>query len=82
MNIGSEKPVNSFPFRGTVLEDFQKMAVKVDSIYTAMMNGKDCNTVCSMLRQLQPMELSLNQGNFLIEAVYNNRYDLLTVPMD
>jgi len=60
------------------LEDFQKMAVKVDSIYTAMMNGKDCNTVCSMLRQLQPMELSLNQGNFLIEAVKKTRYDLLT----
>jgi hypothetical protein len=78
MNIGSEKPGNSFPFRGTVLEDIQKMAVTVHSIVSAIQNMTDCNTVCSMLQQLQPMELSYYQGNFLIEAVLKNRYDLLT----
>jgi hypothetical protein len=77
INIGCEKPGNSLPFRVTVLEDFQKMAGNVDSIRTAIRNGKDCNTVCSMLRQLQPEDLSLNQRNFLIEAVCENRYDLL-----
>jgi hypothetical protein len=54
------------------------MAVNMNSICKAIRIGKDCNTVCSMLWQMQPEELSLNQGNFLIEAVYNNRYDLLT----
>jgi hypothetical protein len=69
---------NSLPFSGTVLEDFQKMAVIVNSICTAIQNMTDCNTVCSMLQQMQPEELSLNQGRFLIEAVSTNRYDLLT----
>jgi hypothetical protein len=78
MNIGSEKPVNSFPFRGAVLEDIQKMAVTVHSIVSAIQNMTDCNTVCSMLRRLQPMELSPYQGNLLIEAVKKTRYDLLT----
>ncbi len=78
MNIGTEKPGNSFPFRGTVLEDFQKMAVNVTSINKAIQNMSDCNTVCRMLRQMTPAELNLYQGNFLVEAVKRTRYDLLT----
>jgi hypothetical protein len=77
MNIGSEKPVNSFPFRGTVLEDIQKMAVTVPSIVSAIQNMTDCNTVCSMLQQLPPMAQTLYQGTFLKEAVLKNRYNLL-----
>ncbi len=76
--IWYEKPGNSLPFRGTVLEDVPKVAVNVDSICTAIRDGKDCNTVCSMLRQMKPAELSWNQGRFLIQAVEKNRYDLLT----
>jgi hypothetical protein len=78
MNIGCEKPGNSFPFRGTVLEDIQKMAVTVHSIVSAIQNMTDCNTVCSMLWQMKPEDLSYYQGNFLTEAVKYTRYDLLT----
>jgi hypothetical protein len=54
------------------------MNTDVSSICTAIMDGKDCNTVCSMLQQLQPKDLSYYQGNFLTEAVKKTRYDLLT----
>jgi hypothetical protein len=76
--IWYEKPGNSLPFRGTVLEDIQKMAVTVHSIVSAIQNMTDCNTVCSMLWQMKPEDLSYYQGNFLTEAVQYTRYDLLT----
>jgi hypothetical protein len=78
MNIGCEKHGNFLPFRGTILEDIQKMAVNEDSISTAIQNMTDCNTVCSLLRQLPRMDLTLIRGKFLIEAVKYTRYDLLT----